>query len=384
MKKGLFLILMLVTMIVVTLFNGCMTEQAPATPTVTNQTMDNQTNDLLDKITLPEGFSIEVYAEVPGARSMALGPNSTLFVGTRETGKVYAVTDDNKDRKADQIITIAESLDQPNGVDFWNNSLYVAQTQRIIRYDNIEENLQNPGEPIIVYDDIPNEGGHDWKHMRIGPDEKIYFGMGAPCNICNPGDPYASIARISLNGSDFEVYARGVRNTVGFDWAPGANEIWFTDNGRDFLGDNMPPDELNRAPEIGMHFGYPFCHGKNIEDPEFKDDCSKYTQPVQELGPHVASLGMRFYTGDMFPEEYKNQIFIAEHGSWNRNEPIGYRVTLVRLENNMPVSYTNFAQGWLQDGNAWGRPVDIEVMDDGSMLVSDDKNGKIYRITYNI
>lgn len=341
----------------------------------------------LGQIKLPPGFEIHVFADhVPGARSMKLGSNGTLFVGTRETGKVYAVPDRNKDNRADEVITVAEGLRMPNGVAFRDGALYVAEISRVLRYDNIENTLENPAAPVVVNDSFPTDAHHGWKFIAFGPDDRLYVPVGAPCNVCDPKDPrYATIMRMQPDGSGLEIFAHGVRNSVGFDWNPETNILWFTDNGRDWLGDNKPPDELNRAPEMGMNFGFPFCHGKDILDPEFGDDhkCSEFTPPVQELGPHVAALGMRFYTGEMFPDEYRNQIFIAEHGSWNRTIPIGYRVTLVRLQNDRPVSYEVFAEGWLQGENAWGRPVDVLVMPDGALLVSDDRAGVIYRISYS-
>jgi glucose/arabinose dehydrogenase len=236
-----------------------------------------------------------------------------------------------------------------------------------------------------VTDRLPSETHHGWKFIAFGPDGKLYVPVGAPCNICDP-DPqrFANIMRMNADGSDPEVYAQGVRNSVGFDWHPQSKELWFTENGRDRLGDDVPPDELNRAPRAGMHFGYPYCHGGDISDPEFGTarPCAEFTAPAQKLGPHVASLGMRFYTGKMFPPEYRNQIFIAEHGSWNRSDRIGYRVTLVRLQENRVVSYEPFASGWLQDGGVWGRPADVLVLPDGSLLVADDYADAIYRITY--
>jgi glucose/arabinose dehydrogenase len=337
-------------------------------------------------ITLPPGFSIEIYAaNVPGARSMALGAKGTLFVGTRDEGKVYAVIDRNGDNVADEVITIAGGLQMPNGVAFRNGSLYVAEVSRVLRYDNFEDRLKNPPRPVTVNASFPDKTHHGWKFIRFGPDGKLYVPVGAPCNVCEEQDPrFASIMRMDPDGSHLEIFAGGVRNTVGFDWHPRTGELWFTDNGRDWLGDNLPPDELNRAPRAGLHFGFPYRYGRNIPDPEFgkKRSQDEFVPPEIELGPHVASLGMRFYTGAMFPESYRNQIFIAEHGSWNRSEPIGYRVTLVRLKENRAVSYESFAEGWLQQGNAWGRPVDLQVMPDGSMLVSDDKAGAIYRISY--
>ncbi len=337
-------------------------------------------------ITLPPGFHINVFANnVDGARSMALSPNGILFVGTRGTGKVYAILDTNKDYKADEVITIASGLKMPNGVAFRNGSLYVAEVNRVLRYDNIEAKLKNPPQPVVVNSNFPSDTHHGWKFIRFGPDGKLYVPVGAPCNVCERPDPYASIMRMNADGSGLEIFARGIRNTVGFDWNPQTNELWFTDNGRDLLGDNIPPDELNYAPVQGMNFGFPYFYGSNQPDPDFGKgkDPSQYTPPAQELGPHVAALGMRFYTGNMFPSEYRNQIFIAEHGSWNRSQKIGYRVTLVKLVNNKPVSYKPFAEGWLKGDSVSGRPVDLQVMPDGSMLVSDDYGGVIYRITYS-
>jgi glucose/arabinose dehydrogenase len=338
------------------------------------------------EIKLPPGFTLSVYtASVPGARSMALGAKGTLFVGSRDGGKVYAVIDRNGDNKAGEVITIASGLNSPNGVAFRDGSLYVAEISRVLRYDNIEERLKNPPRPVTINDSFPDKSHHGWKFIRFGPDGKLYVPVGAPCNVCDEKDPrFASIMRMEPDGSHLEIFARGVRNTVGFDWHPRTGELWFTDNGRDWLGDDLPPDELNRAPRAGLHFGFPYWHGRDLPDPEFgkKRSREEFVPPEMELGPHVASLGMRFYTGAMFPESYREQIFIAEHGSWNRSEPVGYRITLVRLKENRAVSYETFAEGWLQNGKAWGRPVDLQIMPDGSMLVSDDKGGAIYRISY--
>jgi glucose/arabinose dehydrogenase len=315
---------------------------------------------------------------------MTLSPNGTLFVGTRDAGNVYAIVDQNKDGRADEVISIASGLNMPNGVAFRDRSLYVAEINRILRYDNIEANLKSAPKPAVVYSSLPSDRHHGWKFIAFGPDGWLYVPVGAPCNICKVSDPYAAINRMKPDGTGFETFARGVRNTVGFDWHPQTKELWFTDNGRDEMGDNVPPDELNYAPKPGMNFGFPQCHGTNITDPEFGKgvDCSKFTPPAMELGPHVAAIGMRFYTGTMFPPQYRNQIFIAEHGSWNRSTPIGYRVTLVRLEGNKAVKYEPFAEGWLEGSQAWGRPADVLVMPDGALLVSDDKANAIYRITY--
>jgi len=339
----------------------------------------------LDKIQLPEGFEIDVYAEgVDGARSLALGPGGTLFVGTREAGKVYAILDQNGDFKADRIVTLAEGLNLPNGVAFRNGDLYVAEVDRVLKFEDIENRLDNPPEPLVIKSDLPSERSHGWKFIRFGPDGKLYLPIGAPCNVCDPGDPYATINRMSPDGSGFEVYARGVRNTVGFDWSP-EGELWFTDNGRDWLGDDLPSDELNRAPRPGLNFGFPYCHQGDLPDPQFgsKRDCSDFEPPAAKLGAHVAALGMRFYRGEMFPPQYRNQVFIAEHGSWNRADPVGYRIVVARILNNSVTDTEVFADGWLENGLAWGRPVDVEVMSDGSMLVSDDRAGAIYRISYS-
>ena len=339
----------------------------------------------LTQLKLPEGFHIRVYAEgVPGARSLSLSPNGTLFVGTRSGGRLYALRDEDGDHQAERVIILASGLNRPNGVAFKDGDLYVAEISRILRYRDIEAHLDNPPPPEIVNDAFPTDRSHGWKFIRFGPDGLLYVPVGAPCNICASPDPYASIGRLDPSTGDFEVVARGVRNSVGFDWHPETGEMWFTENGRDHLGDDMPPDELNRVAADGQHFGYPYCHGTDIADPAFgaQRGCDEFVSPVQELGPHVAALGMRFYRGNMFPAEYRNQIFIAEHGSWNRTRKIGYRLTLVRLAADGAVSYEPFAEGWLQGESNWGRPVDVLVMPDGSLLVSDDQAGLIYRISY--
>jgi glucose/arabinose dehydrogenase len=339
----------------------------------------------LDTIKLPPGFRIDLYAHpVPGARSMALGPGGTLFVGTRDEGNVYAVVDADKDGRADEVLTLARGLQMPNGVAVRDGALYVAEVSRVVRYDGIEARLKSPPRPVVVKDDLPRETHHGWKFIAFGPDGLLYVPIGAPCNVCDRGDPYASITRMKPDGSGFEIVARGVRNTVGFDWHPATKELWFTDNGRDMMGDEVPPDELDRADRSGLHFGFPHCHGGDVPDPEFGRGrpCSEFVAPARKLGPHVAAIGMRFYTGAMFPAEYRGQIFIAEHGSWNRSRKIGYRVMLVRLKGDQAVSYEPFAEGWLRGQSEWGRPADVLVMPDGALLVSDDAAGAIYRISY--
>lgn len=340
----------------------------------------------LDLITLPPGFVIENYAtDVPGARSLALGSDGTVFVGSMRPGKVYALTDRNGDDRADEVITIASGLNVPNGVAFRSGALYVAEISRVLRFDDIVERLNDPPEPVVVNDGLPTERLHGWKFIAFGPDDKLYIPVGAPCNLCEKDDErFATIMRMNADGRDLEVFARGVRNSVGFDWHPATGELWFTDNGRDRLGDDVPPDELNRAPHAGLHFGFPYCHGGDIPDPQYgrQRSCSEFTPTARRLGPHVAAIGMRFYTGSMFPEVYRNGIFIAEHGSWDRSVPIGYRVSFVRLEDSRATGYEPFAEGWLQGREAWGRPSDVLVMPDGALLVSDDRIGAVYRITY--
>lgn len=339
----------------------------------------------LDKIKLPQGFKISVFAEVPGARSLTLSPSGTLFVGTQGS-KVYAVTDKDKNGVADSVYTVASGLNTPNGVAFKDGSLYVAEVSRILRFDNVESNLQNPPKYNVVYDKYPTDGAHGWKFIAFGPDGKLYVPVGAPCNICQPDSMHACITCINPDGSGYEVFAKGIRNSVGFDWNPQTKALWFTDNGRDNLGDDQPADELNTAPEKGLHFGYPYCHQGNILDPEFGQgkNCDDYTKPALLMGPHTASLGMRFYTGTLFPDEYHGGIFVAQHGSWNRTTPIGYRVVFVKMENGKAVRFTPFASGFLQsNSDVLGRPVDVQPMPDGSLLVSDDKQGAIYRISYS-
>jgi len=337
----------------------------------------------LQHIKLPPGFEISVFADgVPSARSLALGKNNVLFVGTR-SDRVYAVR--YRDARATQVITVASGLNMPNGVALRDGALYVAEVSRILRFDAIEAQLDARPKPVIVTDRYPRETHHGWKFIRFGPDGRLYVPVGAPCNICEPDTArYALISRIRPDGSGYEVFARGIRNSVGFDWDPRTKELWFTDNGRDRLGDDLPSDELNHAPRPGMHFGYPYCHQGDTADPEFgsKRSCSEFSPPAVKLGPHVAALGMRFYSGEGFPAEYRDNLFIAEHGSWNRSKKIGYRVARVVVEGGRVVKHEVFAEGWLQGESAWGRPVDLEVMPDGSLLVSDDHAGVIYRIAY--
>ena len=342
----------------------------------------------LEQIKLPPGFAIELFARVDNARLMALGrtdaTGGTLFVGSMRAGKVHALRFD-AGFKARAPSVVASGLQMPVGVAYKDGNLYVSAVSRILRFDDLERRLDNPPAPVVVTDKLPAETQHGWKFIAFGPDGKLYVPVGAPCNVCEPDSQrHANIQRMNADGSNLELVATGVRNSVGFDWQPQNRQLWFTDNGRDMLGDDVPGDELNHAPRSGMHFGFPYCHAGDLPDPEFgrKRRCDEFTAPAQKLGPHVAALGMRFYTGSMFPAQYRNQIFIAEHGSWNRSQKIGYRVSLVRLQGDKAVSYEPFATGWLQGETVWGRPSDVLVLPDGSLLVADDYAGAIYRIFY--
>jgi glucose/arabinose dehydrogenase len=340
----------------------------------------------LQNLHMPPGFEVSVYASgVEGARSMTLSPNGTLYVGTRETGNLYAITDSDHDNKGDSVIKLGSKMFHPNGVEFHNGSLYVAEINRVLRYDNIDTRLNNPPKPIVVNASLPDKTHHGQKYIRFGPDGWLYIPIGAPCNCCLQKDErFATLCRMKEDGSGFEIYAKGIRNTVGFDWQPGTNDLYFTDNGRDMLGDDLPPEELNCAPHKGMNFGFPYCHAGEISDPEFGKNhpCSEFVPPAIKMPAHVAPLGVHFYTGKMFPEEYKNCAFVCEHGSWNRSTPIGYRISLIRFQNNKPVKYEPFITGWLQKSGVWGRPVDTLIMPDGAMLISDDYAGVIYRVSY--
>jgi glucose/arabinose dehydrogenase len=344
----------------------------------------------LQLLSVPSGAKVSVYARVPNARQMVLSPNGTLFVGNRDGGGgVWAVVDKDKDGVGEQVIQIGKNMRSPNGVEFKDGSLYVGEISRILRYDNIESQLDAIAaggplpKPVVVTDKYPTDDHHGWKYIRFGPDGWLYVPVGAPCNVCDKGDPFASITRIKPDGSGREIFARGIRNTVGFDWDPKTKELWFTDNGRDMMGDNKPFDELNHAPKAGMHFGFPYCHANGISDPEFGKgkDCANYTSSAMDLGPHVAALGMKFYSGTMFPG-LAGDIIYAEHGSWNRTEKSGYRVMHVKMKDGKPVENTPLVEGFLAKagGQVWGRPVDIVVMPDGSILFSDDYGGVIYRI----
>jgi len=335
------------------------------------------------KLKVPQGFNIEVYAAgMANARSLAEGDKGTVFVGTRLVGNVYAVT--NKDGKR-SVKVLASGLYRPNGVAFKNGTLYIAELSKVSRIDKVEDNLDSSPKPTMIYDDLPKDEAHGWKFIAIGPDNKLYVPVGQPGNNVLHDDAHGQIRRINLDGSGAEVVARGVRNTVGFDWNPETRQLYFTDNGRDWMSEDVPEDELNRVTKVGEHFGAPYCLQGNIVDPEFGwgRSCSEFTAPVGLLGPHSASLGMRFYTGNMFPKSYKNAIIVARHGSWNRSKKVGGDVIVVKLNKDGTVKSTEpLITGFLEDNKYIGRPVDVMQMKDGSLLVSDDWNGAIYRVTY--
>lgn len=340
----------------------------------------------IERIKLPPGFHIEVLSDaLPSARGMALSPKGILYIGSLD-GHVYALELRDGHVTARHVIT--SGLETPAGVAWRDGALYVSAVSKILRFDAIDAHLNDPPKPAVVTDTLPTETHHGWKFIAFGPDGKLYVPQGAPCNVClKDRDRFGLIGRMNPDGSHYEVVARGIRNTVGFAWHPVTHELWFTDNGRDLMGDDVPDDKLNRAPRAGMDFGFPYCHGGDTPDPEFGKNhpCSAFTPPVVKLGAHVASLGMRFYTGSMFPGAYRDNIFIAEHGSWNRSKKVGYRV--VRVIANPDGSNARqevFAEGWLQPGETvWGRPADVQPMPDGSLLISDDYAGAVYRVTYS-
>ena len=375
-------------------FSACKEEKATSASGPLGQKIsiaDAKADVQLDKLKLPEGFSIDVWAaEVPNARSMAVSESGIVFVGNRQEKNVYALVDENGDGKAESKYVLANDLRMPNGVAVKDGDLYVAEVSRILRFKDIENNLTKPSYEV-VYDGYPDEAHHGWKFIAFGPDGMLYIPVGAPCNICVSEDPiFASITRLDVSkpGTKPEIYAHGVRNSVGMTWHPETKELWFTDNGRDMLGDDTPDCELNHATKAGQHFGYPFWHAGSIKDPEVGSEGKEaafYTAPEAKLGAHTAPLGLRFYTGDQFPATFKNQLFIAKHGSWNRSKKSGYEVILARLDAMGKLSEQEvMVTGWLDQATqeAWGRPVDVQQLADGSLLISDDVANCIYRLSY--
>jgi glucose/arabinose dehydrogenase len=361
----------------------------------------------LAQLVLPAGFRAEIFAEKVGnARSMARGPQGTVFVGSQYVGNVYAVVDRDGDHKAERVVTIASGLDQPNGIAIRNGALYVATASRLLRFDDIEKHLDAPPAPVTLRADLPNpKAGHTWKFIGFGPDDMLYMSVGSTCNVCVPAAMTAAIVRMKPDGSGQEVFAEGVRNSVGFDWHPVTRELWFTDNGRDQLGDDVPNDELNIAAKAGLHFGFPFCHQGDVADPQFGAEraCSTAEPPALKVGPHVAAIGMAFYTGTMFPASYRNAVIMAQHGSWNRSTPSGYRVMVAHTDGRKVTAFEPLVDEFLLGANgpaaapggraaapggrgatkaAIGRPVDVLQMPDGSILISDDAGNRLIRVSY--
>lgn len=346
----------------------------------------------LSTLKLPAGYEISVFADsVKNARQMAVSEHGMVFVGSRGAGLVHAVIDGDKDGKAEKVVVVAEGLNMPSGLTIHNGDLYVAEVSRILKYADIENTFENPT-PVVVIDNLPTEKHHGWKYIDFGPDDWLYVPVGAPCNICetNGGeqfdDPqYASILRFNLETGEKQWVAKGVRNSVGFDWHPASNKLWFSDNGRDMMGDDIPPCEINEVSEFGQHFGYPYFHAGSIADPEFGQGkvSSDYIAPKLNLMAHVAPLGIHFYSGTMFAKSMKNRLLVAEHGSWNRTQKSGYRVMMANIVDNNVVAYEPFVEGWLNNDNtAWGRPAAITELADGSVLIADDFANVIYRVTY--
>jgi glucose/arabinose dehydrogenase len=338
----------------------------------------------VDKLKVPKGFKVEVYASgIPNARSLRLGDKGTVFVSNRTLDKIYAIVDKGGKR---EVKVIAKDLYRPNGIALHDGTLYIAELSQISKIEKIEDNLDNTPKPTVIYSDLPKDEPHGWKYLTVGPDNKLYFNVGAPCNICLPPPTHAQIRRINLDGSGAEVVARGTRQIVGMDWHPTLKQLYFTENARDWLSEELPNDKLNRLTQPGKdNFGYPYCHQGNIPDPEFGwgHSCDEFTKPVALLGPHSAPLGIKFYTGNAFPAEYRGQAFIARHGSWNKSKKIGGDIVVAKLNKDGTLkSLDTFLTGFIQDNNYVGRPVDLLVMKDGSLLISDDYAGAVYRVSY--
>lgn len=357
-----------------------------ATPAAATPAAKPAASDLLSGFTLPKGFRISVYAEgAATARSMAVSDSGIVYVGSRKAGKVYALVP-RADKQSAEVLTIAEGLENPIGVTLLNGALYVGEISRVIRFDNIDKRYAQKPSYEVVKVTLPNDKWHGEKVIKAGPDGKLYIPVGAPCNICDTDDTKsAKIFRMNADGSQLEEVARGVRNTVGFAFHPTTQQLWFTDNGRDEMGDNTPSCELNVLTKFGQHFGFPYCHGGVVPDPKFGQgrSCDEFVEPVAKLGPHVAPLGLSFYTGKQFPEAYRNNIFVAQHGSWNRSTKIGYNVRLITLYGNKMVSDTSFIEGFLRGDEVVGRPVDVVTLADGALLISDDYAGRIFRVSYD-
>ena len=359
---------------------------SPLAPVAGRMTATPPSDIAIDKLQVPPGFKVELWAHsMPGARAMARGDKGKIYIGTRGIGRVYEVTDNGTERTSRVVV---DKLNQPAGIEFRKGSLYVMAIDKMLRFDGIETNANAQPVDMTTAFNLPKEQHHNWKYIKFGPDGKLYVPFGAPCNICvPPTDEYAQIRRYNADGTGMEVIARGVRNTVGFDWHPQTKQLWFTDHGRDWMGDNGPEDELNRITKTGLNFGFPYCHANGVADQDIKKDnpCADVTLPVTTMGPHAAVMGIKFYTGKMFPAQYKNVAFVARKGSWNRTEKFGYDVVTVTAgKDGKNPKITPFLTGFLDaKSQAFvGRPAYLMQMPDGSMLVSDEQMGAIYRISY--
>lgn len=337
----------------------------------------------LQHLQMPKGFKVEVFAELTNPRQLARSDSGVIYAGSRRAGNLYAIVDANNDYQADEVIEVDNDLSLPTGIAFADGDLYVGAIENLFVYRDIDNNFRNSPKREVFYNQLPDKRHHGWKYLAFGPDDKLYFNIGAPCNVCLEENPwFSTIMSIDLKDKSPEIYAHGVRNSVGFTWHPETDDLWFTDNGRDLMGDEIPPCEVNRASEPGLHFGFPHVHGNDVPDPEFAKPGFQFEKPVTELGAHTAPLGLKFYTGNMFPKAYRGKILVAEHGSWNRTPEaghVGYRITMVDPETG---EATTFIDGWLQDNVAWGRPVDILNLPDGSILISDDHGNVVYRVSY--
>ncbi len=344
-----------------------------------------QAEDITGRLKVPDGFSLTLFAgNVENARQLAVSENGVVYVGSRKAGNVYALLDDNKDGQADRQVLIASGLEMPSGLAYKDGSLYVAEVSRILKFADIDR-LLDKAKQEVIYDKFPSDRHHGWKVLGFTPAGELIVPVGVPCNICAENEKYGRLFALNLETKQLRTLAQGVRNSVGFDYHPDSGKLWFSDNGRDMMGDDMPPCEINRIDGEGEHFGFPFVHGGVIPDPEFGKgvDIRKYKAPALNLGAHVAPLGIHFYRGENFPSSYRHQLLVAEHGSWNRSKKAGYRVMLATIENGNVVDYAPFVTGFMENEETFGRPVAFAELADGSVLISDDYANAIYRVSYN-
>jgi len=340
--------------------------------------------DILDKLTVAPGFEVSLFADdVENARQIAVSKKGIVYAGSRKAGNVYALIDHNSDGVADKKMVIAEGLNMPSGLAIKDGDLYVGEVHRIIRFKNVDTQLKDP-KFDVVYNALPSDRHHGWKFLRFAPTGELIIPVGVPCNICAEDERYGRIFALDVETKQIKTIAQGVRNSVGFDFHPSTQALWFSDNGRDMMGDYIPPDEINRVSKENEHFGFPYVHAGAIVDPEFGKgkNISDYSPPALALGAHVAPLGIHFYTGKQFPGSYKEQLFVAEHGSWNRTKKSGYKVAVANVEQGRITKYTPFITGFMHNETTFGRPVAFAQLNDGSLLISDDYANVIYRVSY--